>query len=828
MKLVDLTVKNVRGLSELHLKFDAKSIVIWGPNGSGKSSVVDAIEFLFTGRISRLMGEGTAGITLPLHGPHIDQNPESAIAKATVLLDGMSHPVEITRCMAKPNDLMCSEEGAKLQLTDITELMRRGGVVLTRRDILRYVNAEAGKRSDEVQELLHLKRVDDIRRSLQRASTVLRERERTAQSAAETAMAEVNVNLDKPRYSDKSLVEKVNECRAILGGGPSNDYSSTRLKEGLLQPANVEGSSASHNPGFFLRAIQNIRRDIKSDLISKYENHDSDLRDSISYLRANPSLQVELERLELSLRAARFVEHSTVECPVCEAPWPEGHLKAHIESKIAAAQAAARIRESIDEAAEGISGPAQNLRANVESLENNLRAADLGMGQVDLQVLATWRDRLNLLLAALEDPVANYLGSGFSVDNVASMLVPPNLQDLLGRIETTVRVALPQPSAEQTAWDTLTRLEERVRSLESRRDEEKIAKLNSTRSIILFEAYDRTRDSVLEGLYSRIATRFVEFYCVLHDHEKEHFGARLQPQGPSLNFEVDFLGRGGHPPHALHSEGHQDSMGVCLFLALNEELAKEKINLIVLDDVVSSVDTDHRRDVCRLLRERFPDRQFVITTHDRTWATQLKQEKVVEAKRVTEFTNWTVEGGPNSHCHMDLWDAIQGDLEQEAVATAAFRLRRGSEDFFETVCDALGAKLAYNSRMRWQLDDWLFAAMGEYKRLLKEGKRAASSWGNQTDEKRLADLDTLRTQIYGRTSVEQWAINENVHFNSWANMSRKDFFPVVEAFRDLQELFSCPDCEMLLEKVPRKGTPEAVKCPCGATIWNLRRKPNAG
>ena len=172
MKLMGLTVKNVRGLLDLHLQLDTKNIVIWGPNGSGKSCVIDAIDFLFTGRISRLMGEGTGGITLARHGPHIDHDPESAVVTATVLLDGIPGPVKITRCIAHPDVLLCSEE-ARPQLDDITALMRRGGVVLTRRDILRYVAASAAKRSNEIQELLHLTGVDDIRRSLQRARNKL-------------------------------------------------------------------------------------------------------------------------------------------------------------------------------------------------------------------------------------------------------------------------------------------------------------------------------------------------------------------------------------------------------------------------------------------------------------------------------------------------------------------------------------------------------------------------------------------------------------------------------------------------------------------------------
>ena len=77
---------------------------------------------------------------------------------------------------------------------------------------------------------------------------------------------------------------------------------------------------------------------------------------------------------------------------------------------------------------------------------------------------------------------------------------------------------------------------------------------------------------------------------------------------------------------------------------------------------------------------------------------------------------------------------------RKTLQTLPFLLRRGSEDFFESVCDKLGAKLVYNSNMRWQLDDWLFAAMGEYKRLLKEGKRAASSWDNQKDENKFFEL----------------------------------------------------------------------------------------
>ena len=125
MKLIALTVKNVRGLPDLHLPLDGNSVAIWGPNGTGKSGVVDAIDFLFTGEISRLRGEGTGGITLSQHGPHIDAGPESALVTATLRLNGVPNNVEISRCMAQPKTLLCSERDRPV-LDDIANLMQRG------------------------------------------------------------------------------------------------------------------------------------------------------------------------------------------------------------------------------------------------------------------------------------------------------------------------------------------------------------------------------------------------------------------------------------------------------------------------------------------------------------------------------------------------------------------------------------------------------------------------------------------------------------------------------------------------------------------------------
>ena len=86
MKLLELQIDRVRGIQHLIITPKGGNFVIWGPNGSGKSAVVDAIDFLLTGRILRLTGEGTGDISLSKHGPHIDHKPEETMVRAVVQL----------------------------------------------------------------------------------------------------------------------------------------------------------------------------------------------------------------------------------------------------------------------------------------------------------------------------------------------------------------------------------------------------------------------------------------------------------------------------------------------------------------------------------------------------------------------------------------------------------------------------------------------------------------------------------------------------------------------------------------------------------------------
>ena len=97
MKLLELEIHNFRGIRNLSIKPQGENFLIYGPNGSGKSAVVDAIDFLLTGQISRMKGKGTKDINLKKHGPHVDYSAKDALIKAIIKIHSLEEPVEIKR-----------------------------------------------------------------------------------------------------------------------------------------------------------------------------------------------------------------------------------------------------------------------------------------------------------------------------------------------------------------------------------------------------------------------------------------------------------------------------------------------------------------------------------------------------------------------------------------------------------------------------------------------------------------------------------------------------------------------------------------------------------
>lgn len=259
-----------------------------------------------------------------------------------------------------------------------------------------------------------------------------------------------------------------------------------------------------------------------------------------------------------------------------------------------------------------------------------------------------------------------------------------------------------------------------------------------------------------------------------------------------------------------------------MYLALMRRVMGADFILAVLDDVVMSVDSQHRKLFCKLLKTHFPSTQFIITTHDEVWARQLRSEGVVGSRSSVAFHTWTVETGPVLDEIGEVWDLIDADLQRNEVPTAAGRLRRHLEYVAREVADEIGAEVKFRADAGYDMGELLSAVIGRQGDLLKVAARVAKSWGHTDEVTRVEALQVRRKEILDACGGEQWVINKAIHYNEWADLSRNDFRPVVTAFRDLLGQFRCakPQCGSWLSLSPRVK-PVDLRCACGAVRLNL-------
>ena len=352
----------------------------------------------------------------------------------------------------------------------------------------------------------------------------------------------------------------------------------------------------------------------------------------------------------------------------------------------------------------------------------------------------------------------------------------------------------------------------------------KVADIAYTTADAAYASYCSILEDELNKLYDEVAQDFSTFYRAINEDDEAKFTAKLTPSQGKVDFGVNFYERGLFPPGAYHSEGHQDGMGVCLYRALMKRLFGDRFQFALLDDVVMSVDAGHRYQFCKLLRTHFPDTQFIITTHDRLWAEQMKSAGLVTAKSSIAFHTWTIETGPLVASNVEIWEEIAASLAKEKVEAAAAALRHHLEYVSRHLADLLGANPPFRADGNYELGELLRSVLLRMRSLYGKAADAAQSWGDNTAKAAAVDRKTFLSGAAALQNVEQWAVNKAVHYNEWANFGQKDFEPVVTAFSELLECFRCSNCESWLYATPR-NTPEALRCQCNAVNINLKSKP---
>ena len=814
-----ISIEEFRGIRRLSINFHGKNFAVCGPNGTGKSGVVDAIEFALTGNISRISGRGAGDLSVKNHAPHVDSRnrPDKARVTLVVEIPALKQTVTIGRCVSDPSNPVITPKTSEIEAA-LREIALHPEFVLSRRELIRYVLSTPGDRAKEVQALLRLDSVEDLRLILQRIANGLQKETTPLKREKEKARELLLQALEIADFTGEAVLRAANGKRALLGLPALPALTSaTSLKDGL-----AAGEAARRNK-ISKAQVTADSTSVREIMVNVASEEATTLRTAIHrdlvLLANDPIARLGVEREQFLQTAISLID--TDACPVCDTGWDPEQLKRHVQEKISQLREAARRREAIEQRLKPLVAVADDLRRALEPIE---RHALVLIPPVSPAPITAYRERLRDISTRLRSvlPFADCIAALESVGEFSNDFVVA-----LGDIEARV-AALPEPPEQEAARDFLIVGQERLENYKAIAIRVRQAEERAATAKKVCDTYVTVSNRVLEGVYKHVEKEFSDLYRAINNDDESQFSAQLVPSMGKLGFGVDFYGRGYFPPGAYHSEGHQDGMGLCVYLALMRHLRGDKFTLAVLDDVLMSVDVGHRRQVCRLLTQEFPHTQFILTTHDEIWLRHMKTAGLISGGNAIHFRKWDVGHGPTEWDDRDVWQEIEKHLDENDVRAAASLLRHYLEFIGAEYCHRLRASVEHRGDAQFQLDDVLPPAMARFGKLLERGITVAKGW-NQPEV--VAALEKRRNEFRQRvdaSNIERWQINPAVHFNEWMNLQADEFRPVVAAYQRLVRSFVCsvPECSGTYYVVPGRGELEMLRCSCGASNINLAKKPN--
>jgi hypothetical protein len=241
------------------------------------------------------------------------------------------------------------------------------------------------------------------------------------------------------------------------------------------------------------------------------------------------------------------------------------------------------------------------------------------------------------------------------------------------------------------------------------------------------------------------------------------------------------FGRKDEDPRALTSEGHLDSLGLCIFLAFVKNF-NGGCQLLVLDDVVATIDSGHRQRICDLLVDEFRDYQVIITTQDGIWYRELAAAQRAAALENSflnlEIASWSLDAGPQIDRLMPRNEEIERRLQANDKAGAGNEAR--------SYLEWLLKKIALNTNASVPVAQWQSGTVGDLEPAVK-----ARILKMPADADYLGRLGTCFQDLEKTTFFGNLVSHDNPLVDALSIQEVRAFYEAVEGLRRAVACTSC-------------------------------------
>lgn len=675
--------EHFRGLPANDFKLRGKSLVILGTNGKGKSAVVDGIEFVFSGQVARFTGAGTGSIS---HDDAVKNVKTVGDPKVTLALSPSNG--EISRKLSSDATEVTDRQPVK---AFYAQHPRVDGFVLRRSKILDFVCDQDADRYQKFVQLLGITKVDHLQRNFVDAERQAKSVAGRVTTAHQTKLAVFNDPVSE--LVPQSLAQVFAHISATVETfelEKLEEWEDLEVRLPLLKGKRPQANREK------LDSITRALVSIETPLTSSSEDDVTTVNELRAKIAELASSSADAPRSTIIDEGRSYLATHTDEthCPLCETQFnqPLGTVLVRLKERSDALlelrnetsnrqAAVGRIKQYADDVASQLKKDLQHseLFDDAGKIElRNARATALRLSRLLIRVMRNTFMGDVALTDALLSISATRTALAVSLKAQKAALVPPDSTPLESAIALVERGV--------ASWKDIEEAEQAIIS----------SREVLRRTTVAKESFSSARESAIQQVFTHISGTVLDYYKRLHDfgggeESSECTALELKPTSRAaaggLRLAIQFLGlTDSKDPRAFLSEGHLDSLGLCLFLAA-VRIFNPPGSLLVLDDVLTSIDKEHRRRVGELLYSEFQDFQIILTTHDEHWNELLvssAQARGVQGNwRYIKLEGWTVETGPVSSVAEASWDFIDEHLTEEHYRNLGGPFRRVIEDFLK-------------------------------------------------------------------------------------------------------------------------------------------------
>jgi recombinational DNA repair ATPase RecF len=702
-----IRLEHFRGVPGSTFNLKGKNFILLGSNGKGKSAVVDGIEFLFSGQVGRFVGTGTGSID---HDDAIQHVKKLGVPKVTLALSPSNGTISR------------SLDAETLSITDrqsvkdyVANHPGADAFILRRSKILDFVCDQDADRYRKFIRLLGVSHVDTLQRIIVDAE---RQAKDASQSARNTLMKKLAVFRDPVANFDPQdlgqILARVSDAVAAFGLETLNQWTDAENRLARLKAMRPEANKEKIDA--LTRALVSLENPIPPDVGTDIATANT-LRLTLATLGAS---SVDAPRSNIIAEAVGYLAMHPAErnCPLCEKNFEEPLADVLVRLKHRA-DALRELREAVTNRKAAVSRVQRYGEVVAAQIEKDLEHSAV-LEPATIQPLRDARAATLRWLRSMKRADASLSDSDLAAPQQLSTLAVTR-SACVSSLKAQKSALVPLDTAKLEAAITL--VEKGITAhAEIAADEEAIAGSNelARRATVAKDAFSRARESTIQKVFEAIAETVLDYYRRLHDFDddserSECTAIELKPTSRAaaggLRLAIQFLGLAdSKDPRAFLSEGHLDSLGLCLFLA-TVRIFNPSGSLLVLDDVLTSIDREHRRRVGELLFQEFSDYQILLTTHDEHWHDLLNTSARawgIQGKwTFVKVEGWSVDSGPSLSEVDSSWEFVNAHLTEADYRELGGPFRLILEDFLKRTATKLELKVKFKLDGKYTAGDFV-------------------------------------------------------------------------------------------------------------------------